>query len=408
MSILSWIEKDSQKSLEEGGLWTRCYQCGAVLYIKHLKENHHVCFACHSHLQMTSRERLQNLIDVGTWQPFDETLSSIDPLKFNDQKSYISRLKDSQYQTGLQDSVLTGTGLLEGIPIALGIMDFNFMGGSMGSVVGEKFTRLIEYATREGLMLILVCASGGARMHEGILSLMQMAKISAALNIYQNSAHLMYIAVLTSPTTGGVTASFAMLGDLILAEPNALIGFAGRRVIEQTLQEKLPENFQTAEHLLEHGLLDLIISREFLKPALYEILSFYKDAPLKLQGQIPQNFFQSLNLLTEEKLRRQLVPEGKSSLALQSQSGPSNTLLDLNFSKNLFQKIGHYLNLNKFNMSYNLQELCLTKRCLSDKTEKSESELESIPPQASMKDEYKKLSKFNQKIFKSFNQFYNF
>ena len=414
MSILSWIEKDSQKS--EGGLWTRCYQCGAVLYIKHLKENHHVCFACHSHLQMTSRERLQNLIDVGTWQPFDETLSSIDPLKFNDQKSYISRLKDAQYQTGLQDSVLTGTGLLEGIPIALGIMDFNFMGGSMGSVVGEKFTRLIEYATREGLILILVCASGGARMHEGVLSLMQMAKISAALNIYQNSAHLMYIAVLTSPTTGGVTASFAMLGDLILAEPNALIGFAGRRVIEQTLQEKLPENFQTAEYLFEHGLLDLIISREFLKPAIYEILSFYKDAPLKIQGKIPQNFFQSLNMLTEEKLRRQLVPEGKSSLALQSfarsavsQSGPGNTLLDLNFSKNLFQKIGHYLNLNKFNMSYNLQELGFTKGGLSDKTEKSESEVESTPPsQASMKDEYKKLSKFNQKIFKSFNQFYNF
>lgn len=394
MSILSWIEKDSQKSLEEGGLWTRCYQCGAVLYIKHLKENHHVCFACHSHLQMTSRERLQNLIDAGTWQPFDETLSSIDPLKFNDQKSYLSRLKDAQYQTGLQDSVLTGTGLLEGIPIALGIMDFNFMGGSMGSVVGEKFTRLIEYATREGLMLILVCASGGARMHEGILSLMQMAKISAALNIYQNCAHLMYIAVLTSPTTGGVTASFAMLGDLILAEPNALIGFAGRRVIEQTLQEKLPENFQTAEYLLEHGLLDLIISREFLKPALYEILSFYKDAPLKMHGKIPQNFFQSLNLLTEEKLRRQFNVQ-PHQLAftppfLESHKGD----LDFNFSKTLFQKIGHYLNLNKFNMSYNLQN---TSGVII---------AESTPPIARMK--YKKLSKFNQKIFKSFNQFYNF
>ena len=411
MSILSWIEKDSQKSLEEGGLWTRCYQCGAVLYIKHLKENHHVCFACHSHLQMTSRERLQNLIDVGTWQPFDETLSSIDPLKFNDQKSYISRLKDAQYQTGLQDSVLTGTGLLDGIPIALGIMDFNFMGGSMGSVVGEKFTRLIEYATREGLMLILVCASGGARMHEGILSLMQMAKISAALNIYQNCAHLMYISVLTSPTTGGVTASFAMLGDLILAEPNALIGFAGRRVIEQTLQEKLPENFQTAEYLLEHGLLDLIISREFLKPALYEILSFYKDAPLKMQGKIPQNYFQSLNLLTEEKLRRQLASKGKAILTSPSfvrrdDVRQGNALLDFNSSKNLFQKIGHYLNLNKFNMSYNLQDPCIASQCLPAKTEKSEAE--STIPLASMKDEYKKLSKFNQKIFKSFNQFYNF
>nr|AYC63918.1 acetyl-CoA carboxylase, carboxyl transferase subunit beta [Flabellia petiolata] len=364
MSILSWIEQKSFEE-EEGGLWTRCYQCGAVLYIKHLKENHHVCFACDSHLQMTSRERLQSLIDPGTWQPFDETLSSIDPLNFYDQKSYVSRLKDAQFQTGLQDSVITGTGLLEGIPVALGIMDFNFMGGSMGSVVGEKLTRLIEYATCEGLMLILVCASGGARMHEGILSLMQMAKISAALNVYQNKAHLMYIAVLTSPTTGGVTASFAMLGDLILAEPNALIGFAGRRVIEQTLQEKLPENFQTAEYLLEHGLLDLIISREFFKPALFEILSFYKDAPLKIQGKIPKNFMlkRPLNLLTEEKFRRQLDVEKKKKKIYIKQE--ITQIPDLNFSKNILKKINN------------------------------------LPQQ-------KKFTEFNQKIFQSFNQFYNF
>lgn len=384
MSILSWIDSQkSLKSLEEGGLWTRCYQCGAVLYIKHLKENHHVCFACHSHLQMTSRERLQSLIDPGTWQPFDETLSAIDPLNFYDQKSYLSRLKDAQHQTGLQDSILTGTGLLDGIPIALGIMDFNFMGGSMGSVVGEKLTRLIEYATREGLMLIIVCASGGARMHEGILSLMQMAKISAALNIYQNHAHLMYIAVLTSPTTGGVTASFAMLGDLILAEPNALIGFAGRRVIEQTLQEKLPENFQTAEYLLEHGLLDLIISREFLKPALYEILSFYKDAPLKIKGKIPNNFFNSLNLLTEEKIRRQFAFLKNKKLdfktSLQSLQEIRN-FPELTFSKNLFQKLNP--NLNKFIFFNYINSQKQTKK--------------------------QKLSEFNKKIFNSFNQFYNF
>ena len=430
MSILSWIE--TQKS--EGGLWTRCYQCGAVLYIKHLKENYHVCFACHSHLQMTSRERLQNLIDIGTWQPFDETLSSIDPLKFYDQKSYTSRLKDAQSQTGLQDSVLTGTGLLDGIPIALGIMDFNFMGGSMGSVVGEKFTRLIEYATREGLTLILVCASGGARMHEGVLSLMQMAKISAALNIYQNSAHLMYIAVLTSPTTGGVTASFAMLGDLILAEPNALIGFAGRRVIEQTLQEKLPENFQTAEYLLEHGLLDLIISREFLKPALYEILSFYKDIPFQRRGQIPKNFFQSLNLLTEEKLRRQFIQKGGSPLS-DTRAGAS-TDLDFNFSKNIFKKISYHLNLNKWTQSSNFKKQFQTQGSLSPKAgfsledagvlppsqreflhgksevasvSTSQTTEKAIPPSkrgTRFKDE--QLSKFNNKIFKSFNQFYNF
>ena len=413
MSILSWIEKDSQKS--EGGLWTRCYQCGAVLYIKHLKENYHVCFACHSHLQMTSRERLQNLIDVGTWQPFDETLSSIDPLKFYDQKSYTSRLKDAQYQTGLQDSVLTGTGLLEGIPIALGIMDFNFMGGSMGSVVGEKLTRLIEYATREGLTLILVCASGGARMHEGVLSLMQMAKISAALNIYQNSAHLMYIAVLTSPTTGGVTASFAMLGDLIFAEPNALIGFAGRRVIEQTLQEKLPENFQTAEYLLEHGLLDLIISREFLKPALYEILRFYKDVPLKKPAaKLPKNwtFGCPLNLLTEEKLRRQfnknLGPQGVGQEAMSS-------LCDAKFSKNIFQKLSAspILNLNKWlptlspYFGFSHRETTKLKQQFQNK---SATVLDPANPfeRASFEDKQEQLSKFNNQIFKSFNKFYNF
>ena len=418
MSILSWIEKDSQKS--EGGLWTRCYQCGAVLYIKHLKENYHVCFACHSHLQMTSRERLQNLIDVGTWQPFDETLSSIDPLKFYDQKSYTSRLKDAQYQTGLQDSVLTGTGLLEGIPIALGIMDFNFMGGSMGSVVGEKLTRLIEYATREGLTLILVCASGGARMHEGVLSLMQMAKISAALNIYQNSAHLMYIAVLTSPTTGGVTASFAMLGDLIFAEPNALIGFAGRRVIEQTLQEKLPENFQTAEYLLEHGLLDLIISREFLKPALYEILRFYKDVPLKKPAaKLPKNwaFGCPLNLLTEEKLRRQFHKKSpmdqEAMLYVGPRSGPK-------FSKNIFQKLSAspILNLNKWLPT--LSPYCgsgskpSAQKFKQQFKNKGVTVLEPANPfeRASFEDKQgeapQQLSKFNNQIFKSFNQFYNF
>lgn len=402
MSILSWIEKDSQKS--EGGLWTRCYQCGAVLYIKHLKENYHVCFACHSHLQMTSRERLQNLIDVGTWQPFDETLSSIDPLKFYDQKSYTSRLKDAQYQTGLQDSVLTGTGLLEGIPIALGIMDFNFMGGSMGSVVGEKLTRLIEYATREGLTLILVCASGGARMHEGVLSLMQMAKISAALNIYQNSAHLMYIAVLTSPTTGGVTASFAMLGDLIFAEPNALIGFAGRRVIEQTLQEKLPENFQTAEYLLEHGLLDLIISREFLKPALYEILRFYKDVPLKKPAaKLPKNwaFGCPLNLLTEEKLRRQFNKKGP----MDQEAMLYETWPKAQFSKNIFQKMSHHLNLNKWlpTLSSHLKQPSKNKGELA-----STQPLGLYPERSRFEDKQGQLSQFNHQIFKSFNQFYNF
>nr|YP_009106466.1 beta subunit of acetyl-CoA carboxylase carboxytransferase [Geminella minor]AIT95224.1 beta subunit of acetyl-CoA carboxylase carboxytransferase [Geminella minor] len=316
MSILAWIEDQRKLKLlnapkynhpaSDGsqGLWTRCDNCGVILYIKHLKENQRVCFGCGYHLQMNSQERIENLIDIGTWRSLDETLSPCDPLEFKDQKNYTERLKEAQERTGLQDAVQTGTGLLDGIPVAIGIMDFNFMGGSMGSVVGEKITRLIEYATQEGLTLILICASGGARMQEGIFSLMQMAKISAALQVYQSSANLLYISILTSPTTGGVTASFAMLGDLIIAEPKALIGFAGRRVIEQTLQEQLPEDFQTAEYLLHHGLLDLIVPRSFLKQALSETITLYKDAPFKKIGFIPYGIQKNISFITEEKLRR--------------------------------------------------------------------------------------------------------
>ena len=316
MSILAWIEDQRKLKLlnapkynhptSDGsqGLWTRCDHCGVILYIKHLKENQRVCFGCGYHLQMNSQERIDHLVDSGTWRPLDETLSPCDPLEFKDQKAYTERLKEAQERTGLQDAVQTGTGMLDGIPIALGVMDFNFMGGSMGSVVGEKITRLIEYATQEGLTLMLVCASGGARMQEGILSLMQMAKISAALQIYQSCANLLYISVLTSPTTGGVTASFAMLGDLIFAEPKALIGFAGRRVIEQTLQEQLPDDFQTAEYLLHHGLLDLIVPRSFLKQALSETITLYKDASFKRAGLIPHGIQQPLNFINEEKIRR--------------------------------------------------------------------------------------------------------
>nr|YP_009105978.1 beta subunit of acetyl-CoA carboxylase carboxytransferase [Gloeotilopsis sterilis]AIT94736.1 beta subunit of acetyl-CoA carboxylase carboxytransferase [Gloeotilopsis sterilis] len=316
MSILAWIEDQRKLKLlnapkynhpaSDGsqGLWTRCDNCGVILYIKHLKENQRVCFGCGYHLQMNSQERIENIIDLGTWRSLDETLSPCDPLEFKDQKNYTERLKEAQERTGLQDAVQTGTGLLDGIPVAVGIMDFNFMGGSMGSVVGEKITRLIEYATQEGLTLILICASGGARMQEGIFSLMQMAKISASLQVYQSSANLLYISILTSPTTGGVTASFAMLGDLIIAEPKALIGFAGRRVIEQTLQEQLPDDFQTAEYLLHHGLLDLIVPRSFLKQALSETITLYKDAPFKKLGFIPFGIQKNISFMTEEKLRR--------------------------------------------------------------------------------------------------------
>jgi len=350
MSILAWIEDQRKLKLlnapkynhpaSDGsqGLWTRCDNCGVILYIKHLKENQRVCFGCGYHLQMNSQERIEHLIDSGTWRPLDEILSPCDPLEFRDQKQYTERLKEAQERTGLQDAVQTGTGMLDGIPIALGVMDFNFMGGSMGSVVGEKITRLIEYATQEGLTLILVCASGGARMQEGILSLMQMAKISAALQIYQSCANLLYISVLTSPTTGGVTASFAMLGDLIFAEPKALIGFAGRRVIEQTLQEQLPDDFQTAEYLLHHGLLDLIVPRSFLKQALSETITLYKDAPFKESGTIPYGTQQSLDFLTEEKIRRKCQDWDKNLIVDSSLILQNETENEINDSQLLTQK----------------------------------------------------------------------
>ena len=286
MSILTWIDDNERLKLlnaskyirpstdSNKGLWTRCDKCGVILYIKHLIENQRVCFGCAYHLQMNSPERIKNLLDKDSWRPFDETVSPCDPLEFHDQKKYTDRLQAAQDKTGLQDAIQTGSGRIEGIPVALGVMDFDFMGGSMGSVVGEKITRLIEYATQEGLTLILICASGGARMQEGVFGLMQMAKISGALRIYQSCANLLYISILTSPTTGGVTASFGMLGDIIFAEPRALIAFAGRRVIEQTLCEDLPEDFQSSEYMLNHGLVDLIVPRRFLRQALSESIKF--------------------------------------------------------------------------------------------------------------------------------------
>lgn len=262
-------------------LWIRCEECGTILYRKHVKENAKVCFTCASHIEMSSKERIESLIDADSWRPINEYISPGDPLDFEDEKLYLNRLDESQERTGLMDAIQTGTAIIEEIPVALGVMDFQFMGGSMGSVVGEKITRLIEYALDEGLFLILACASGGARMQEGIFSLMQMAKISGALNIYKSCGHLLYISLLTSPTTGGVTASFAMLGDIIIAEPKAVIGFAGRRVIEQTLQEELPSNFQTAEYLHHHGLVDLIVHRHHLREAFGESFLFHQNAPLK-------------------------------------------------------------------------------------------------------------------------------
>ena len=283
MSLFDWFA-DRQKNaptvrvtqdLEEGdGLWSKCPECGLVVYRKDLVANASVCKGCGHHNRIDSEERIALIADPGSFEPLDSSLAPTDPLAFKDRRSYADRLRDSQQSTGLLDAVVTGLCRTSGLPLALGVMDFRFMGGSMGSVVGEKLTRLIETATARRYPVLIVCASGGARMQEGMLSLMQKAKISGALERHRQ-AELLYLPLLTYPTTGGVTASFAMLGDLILAEPKALIGFAGRRVIEQTLREKLPEGFQTAEYLREHGFVDAIVDRTRLKATLASLLKLH-------------------------------------------------------------------------------------------------------------------------------------
>ncbi|MEM9006889.1 MAG: acetyl-CoA carboxylase, carboxyltransferase subunit beta [Cyanobacteria bacterium P01_F01_bin.86] len=287
MSLFDWfanrqksgpISQERQEREIADGLWTKCEACGVMTYTKDLKANQLVCPECGHHHRVFSDERIEQLIDKDTWHPLDNHIGPVDPLKFRDRKAYSDRIHDMQTRTQLIDAVQTGVGELEALTIGLGVMDFRFMGGSMGSVVGEKLTRLIEHSTRRGLPVIIVCASGGARMQEGMLSLMQMAKISGALERHRK-ARLLFIPVLSHPTTGGVTASFAMLGDIILAEPKATIGFAGRRVVEQTLREKLPDDFQTAEYLLNHGFVDAIIPRTELKTTLAKLIRLHQPVP---------------------------------------------------------------------------------------------------------------------------------
>jgi acetyl-CoA carboxylase carboxyl transferase subunit beta len=297
MSLFDWfadrrknapVARQSQSpDPDEGdGLWSKCPECGQVVYRKDLLANASVCANCGHHNRIDSEERIQLIVDAGSFEPLDSDLAPTDPLAFKDRRSYADRIRDSQKATGLRDAVVTGLARLDGMPLALGVMDFRFMGGSMGSVVGEKLTRLIEEATARGWPLLIVCASGGARMQEGMLSLMQMAKISGALERHRR-AELLYLPLLTHPTTGGVTASFAMLGDLILAEPKALIGFAGRRVIEQTLREKLPEGFQTAEYLREHGFVDAIVPRTQLRATLINLLQLHDVGQRRRQPVAP-------------------------------------------------------------------------------------------------------------------------
>nr|YP_009770095.1 acetyl-CoA carboxylase beta subunit [Cassia brewsteri]QIT00797.1 acetyl-CoA carboxylase beta subunit [Cassia brewsteri] len=262
-------------------LWIQCENCYGLNYKKFLKSKMNICEHCGYHLKMSSSDRIELSIDPGTWNPMDEDMVSVDPIEFHsEEEPYQNRIYSYQRKTGLTEAIQTGTGQLNGIPVAIGVMDFQFMGGSMGSVVGEKITRLIEYATNQFLPLILVCASGGARMQEGSLSLMQMAKISSALYDYQANKKLFYVSILTSPTTGGVTASFGMLGDIIIAEPHAYIAFAGKRVIEQTLNKAVPEGSQGAEYLFHKGLFDSIVPRNPLKGVLSELFHLHAFFPL--------------------------------------------------------------------------------------------------------------------------------
>lgn len=263
-----------RKKSVPAGLWTKCPSCQHVMFSKTLRENLSVCSKCNFHFTLGARERIDLLIDSGIFKEAHADLETLDPLRFRGARSYLEKLKQDQKKTGLKEACLVGEGVLLGIKVSLGVTDSRFIMGSMGSVVGEKITRLVESATEKKLPLIIISGSGGgARMYEGVLSLMQMAKTSAAIARYHKS-HLPYISVLTNPTMGGVMASFAALGDIILAEPGALIGFAGPRVIEQTIRQKLPSDFQTSEFLLDHGMIDQVVERKDLKQRLGLLLQY--------------------------------------------------------------------------------------------------------------------------------------
>jgi acetyl-CoA carboxylase carboxyl transferase subunit beta len=284
---MAWFKK-ARKRMESAtaekpsrvpeGLWVKCPGCGQILYNKDLENNLNVCPKCAHHFRISARERLQVLFDEGIWTEHHAQLASNDPLRFTDTKAYRDRLRATEDAIKMKDAVVIATGRLDGVGVVVAAMEYAFIGGSMGVVVGEKITRAVEMALAHRQPLIVVSCSGGARMMEGVLSLMQMAKISAAL-ARLDRAGLPFVSVLTDPTTGGVTASFAMLGDLNIAEPRALIGFAGPRVIEQTIRQKLPEGFQRSEFLLEHGMLDMVVDRREMKPLLSRVLRFMGAAP---------------------------------------------------------------------------------------------------------------------------------
>ena len=277
---MAWFKKaktpltqsDGKKVRVPEGLWTKCQNCRETLYSKDLEKNLNVCPKCSHHFRIPAGKRIELLLDEGSFVEFDANIVAVDFLQFKDSKSYQDRIDAAVAKGGSKDAVICGEGKIEGTPVQVAVFDFSFMGGSMGSVVGEKITRAIERSIEKQMPLVIVSASGGARMQESILSLMQMAKTAAALARLRELG-LPYISILTDPTTGGVTASFAMLGDINMAEPKALIGFAGPRVIEQTIRQKLPEGFQRAEYLLEHGMIDLIVDRKDMRHKLSQVIT---------------------------------------------------------------------------------------------------------------------------------------
>ena len=279
---MTWFKKGEEEGKERRDelkpseqLWTKCNSCNELIYRKVIERNLQVCPKCNYHFQIPARRRIESVADPGTFVEYDANIISTDPLDFKDSKRYPSRIKESQEKTGHKDAIMCGEARIEGQPAMIGIFEFNFMGGSLGSVVGEKIARLIEQAVEKKVSVIIFCASGGARMQEGILSLMQMAKTSAAL-AKLHEARIPYISVLTDPTMGGVSASIAMLGDVIIAEPKAMIGFAGPRVIKETIRAELPEGFQRAEYFLKHGMVDLIVERKDLRHTLASLLEMLK------------------------------------------------------------------------------------------------------------------------------------
>ncbi|MBR1965872.1 MAG: acetyl-CoA carboxylase carboxyltransferase subunit beta [Lentisphaeria bacterium] len=274
-SKLSLPANGERKMVIPDGSWIKCRNCGQTLYADRLEDNHQVCWYCGHHLAMTAEQRIKLVTDKDSFVEMDRNLVSVDALGFSDSKTYVDRLNENSKKSGLNDAIVCGTATLDGRAFALGIMDFRFMGASMGSVVGEKIARLVELAIEKKLPVLLVTASGGARMQEGILSLMQMPKTCAALERL-DEAKLGYFVLMTNPTYGGVTASFASLGDIIMAEPGAMIGFAGPRVIQETTNSKLPEGFQTAEFLVEKGLIDRVVERKNFRKEFSLLLEIFK------------------------------------------------------------------------------------------------------------------------------------